>query len=302
MYKRLAQILPKEIIKFNEDLQKYSTFGIGGKALAVLEPRNKAELIKCVKGCKRLSLKYLVVGNGSNLLFSTRNLRRVVITTKKMQDKISYYQTRVVVNAGMMISEFILWCKDKGFSGLENLFGIPATVGGMVMMNASAFGCSIYDNLEYVEVFEKGKVKIIDKRQIALEPHKTNLLESAKIILSVCFSFDRLAPSVIASKIKEVACLRQKRQPVGKSAGCVFRNPLGNSAGKIIDELGFKGYKINDSFVSEKHANFIINLESATDTDVKKIIKVIQNKAKKEKGITLEREIEFIGDRDEYYW
>ena len=299
--KQFEQYLPKEIIKKGAVLSSFTTFGIGGKCLAVLLPRNKRELIACVKACKVLNKRFQVLGNGSNILASSKNTRRVFIVTTNMEKVINLHETSVNVGAGTHISELILWCEEKGLSGLECLFGIPATIGGCVMMNAGAFGQETYDCLEAVEIYNEGKVQLIDKNNISYSHHKTSLLNSSAIVLSAEFNFKRLAPSVIRSKIKEVMQKRTLTQPKGKSAGCVFRASQGIPAGKLIDELGLKGLRVGGAVVSDIHANFIINDGGATDKDVKKLIEIIQLKLKEKTGFEFEREIEYIGDRDDYY-
>ena len=299
--RKFEQYLPKEIIKRGEELKNYTTFGIGGKCSAVLLPRTKQELIKSIKTCKLLNARFQVLGNGSNVLAFSKPTRRVFIVTTNMDKKITMNKTSVVVNSGVMLGELIMWCKEQGLSGLESLYGIPATIGGAIMMNAGAFGCEIFDCLESIDVYDKGKTKTISKDQIAKAHHYTSLLKSALVILSAKFKFNRLAPSVIFSKIKEAIEKRTLSQPKGKSAGCVFRAVNGVSAGKIIDELGLKGLRVGGAVVSDVHANFIINDNFATDQDVKTLIERLQFELYTKKGITLEREIEYIGDRDEYY-
>ncbi len=300
--KILEKILPINIIKYNVYLRDYSTFGIGGKTVCLLEPTTIKELIKCIKACITNKFKYQVIGNGSNILFKSSNEKRVIITTKKLERIFKLKGDEVCVSAGVFISELILWCKDKGLSGLEELYGIPATIGGMVMMNAGAFNRQIFDNLIEIETLCKGKKKTIKKEDIKIGHHFTNLLKTDTIVLSAKFKFQRLAPSVISSKIKEIIKLRLEKQPLGKSAGCVFR-PTSDKvpAGLLIDKAGLKGLSVGGAVVSEKHANFILNSGAASDKDVKALIKIIKTKVKEQFNISLKREIEFIGDRDGYY-
>lgn len=302
MYKKLEQYVPKEIIKYNEEMKNYSTFGIGGKVSAIIFPRNKRELIFSISACEKLRFKFQVVGNASNILFNSKSSRRVIITTRNMVDQIALHQTKVLVSAGKNINELILWCKDRGLSGLEGLYGIPATVGGMVMMNAGAFGCQIYDKLKSIEVYHNGKCLILDASKVEIGHHYTKLLKSKMIILSAEFCLERLASSVIASKIKEVITKRKEKQPQGKSAGSVFTALKdGTPAGKIIDDAGLKGLRVGGAVVSLKHANFIINDKNATSQDVKILSKKIIESVYEKYKVILKREIEYIGERDAYY-
>ena len=299
--KQLYKLLPRKIIKENEPLKNYTTFNIGGETIALLEPRTKQELIKCVKACRALNVKWQVIGNGSNLLASSKKNNRVIIVTTKMQFKPRLHQSTLTVSSGTMVSQLVLWCAERGLSGLENLYGIPATIGGMVMMNAGAFGFEMSKVIENIEVFDGQRVKILPASAIEFSHHKTSLLKTNFVVLSVDLKVSRLAPSVIYSKIKEICLLRREKQPLGKSAGSVFRQVDSFlPAGLLIDKAGLKGAKVGGAVVSEKHANFIINEGFATDSDVKNLVLKIEKTVKEKFDIVLEREIEYIGDRDEY--
>jgi len=298
----LEKKLDKSIIEYNTEIKNYSTFGIGGKVLAVIKPRNQKELIDSVKVCEKLKLKFQVIGNGSNILFKTKPTKRVFITTKFMLPDYKIKGDKIIVSAGTLFADFTSFLIEHGFSGLEELCGIPATIGGMVMMNAGAFGKQIFDYIESIDVLDFGKVKKLNKSEILCGHHYTNLLKTNKIVLSVTFKLERLAQSVVKSKCREISLQRNEKQPKGKSLGSVFRMTKNNiPAGLIIDRANLKGLKINDAIVSEKHANFIINLNKATDVDVKKLISLIKQKVKEKFNINLKREIEYIGERDGFY-
>ena len=279
--KELKQLLPKEITTFFVEMKDYSTIGIGGKVLALIKPRNIKELILSVKRCRKSGIKYQVVGNLSNVLLKSNYTRVIIITTRNMERQYFLNKTELVVSSGTYISELIEWCIDKGLSGLEELYGIPATIGGMVMMNAGAFNKQIFDNIVEIEILSKGKVKTIKKEDVVVGHHTTSLLKTDNIILSVKFKLERLAPSVIKSKCKEVVLRRLEKQPKEKSLGSVFLPTIdGVPAGLIIDKLGLKGLTIGGAKISEKHANFIINTLNATDADVKTLIKIINTNVK----------------------
>lgn len=298
----LEKNIDKEIIEYNAEMKNYSTFGIGGKVLALIKPRDKKELISAVKECQRLRIKYQVIGKGSNILFKSKSTKMVFITTRFMKPEYKLNNNLVSVSAGTLFCDFMSYLTNLGFSGLEELCGIPATIGGMVLMNAGAFGKSIFDNLIEIEVFENGKVKILNKRDIEYSHHYTSLIKSNKIIISATFKLEKNTSSVIKSKCREICLMRNEKQPSGKSAGSVFKMTKENiPAGLIIDKANLKGLKINDAMVSDKHANFIINLGQATDIDVKSLIKIIQKQIKEKYNISLEREIEYIGERYEFY-
>ena len=192
--------LDKTIIDFNAEMKDYSTIGIGGKVLALIKPRCKRELINAVNECERLKFKYQVIGNGSNILFNSEPSDIVIITTRFMEMEYQVLNNVVTVSAGTLFCNFINYLTDKELSGLEELYGIPATIGGMVMMNAGAFNKSIFDCLLNIEVLENGKVKKLNKDEIEYGHHYTNLLKYNKIILSVTFTLESLDKDVIKSK------------------------------------------------------------------------------------------------------
>ena len=240
------------------------------------------------------------MGNGSNLLAPSKKTDLVIVCTRAI-DEVTYVRHNTVkATCGTNINKLIMWCANSEISGLESLFGIPATVGGMVVMNAGAFGTSIFDRLKEITVFDDGKVETVKASEIETRHHWSQLLNSGKIVLDATFQLEVDSKENIFARIKEVTALRQHKQPKGHSAGSVFKNPTITAAGKLIEDAGLKGRKVGGAYVSKKHANFIIS-ENATDKQVKKLIKIIQKKVLKKFGINLEREIEYIGEVDENY-
>ncbi len=292
----LEKFIPRAIISYGESMSEKTTFGIGGKVRAYVEPRTKKELIKAVKACEELSLRYKVIGGGSNLLFSSNNLDMVVISTRKMKGKITLHETTVRASAGVMAGELILWCAQHGLSGLEHLFGIPATIGGMAVNNAGAFSHQMSDVVESVMVLDGSVVKILSASELGFSYHHSNLMGSGLVVLAVEMKLERLASSVIYSIIKETISAREKSQPKGKGAGSVFKRCGEVSAGKLIDSANLKGTREGGAEISEKHANFIINRGGATSNDVLKLIDKAEQEVYNKFGVRLEREIEYIGE------
>ncbi len=297
MCEKLSEYLPKSILFLGESMAKHTTFNIGGEVAAYVEPRNKNELVKCVRVCEKLGAHYKVIGNASNLLFSSQKQDLVVISTRKMKADFLLHGTTLKVSAGANINEVVLWCAERGLSGLENLFGIPATVGGMAIMNAGAFHHDMREVVESVEVLFEGKKRTLSKTEIGFEYRSTKLKNSKIIVLSVELSLKHLAPSVIYSIIKERVNERKEKHPLGHSAGCVFKfTSLNVPAGKLIDEAGLKGERVGGAVVSEKHGNFILNDGGASSSDVVELIEKIQARIEKCYGIKLEQEIEYVGE------
>lgn len=297
MHKREILALLQKFNAKNDNLAKYTTFGIGGKAIVAF-PKSQEELTFCLSILKRNNLDFKIIGCGSNLLAPSRKINLIIVCTKEMSFDIKQEGNIVSVSSGVSLGQFIMWCANNGLSGLENLYGIPATIGGAVVMNAGAFNVSIFDKLQSVKIFENGKTLSILARDIKIDYHWTELLNSGKVVLEANFKLENDSQENIFSRLKEIAQKRSEKQPTGKSAGSVFKNPKLAPAGKLIDDAGLKGKRIGNALISTKHANFIIS-EGASDKQVKKLINLAQKKVYKKYGIKLEREIEYIGEKDE---
>lgn len=296
MCKRIGTLLSKQILK-KANLSEFTTFKVGGKAKVVC-PRNEKELVQTLRTLEKNKICYKVIGNGSNLLASDSAHKTIFVCTKNMQSVLDLYENYLTVSAGTFASEVILFCKSHQLSGLENLFGIPATIGGMVAMNAGAFKTNIFDHLINIKAFYNSEIVMIDPQSVEKRNHFTELLGSGVTILSATFELDLSSEEEIAEKIRHVSNQRFEKQPKGNSAGCVFVNPEGDSAGRIIDLAGLKNTRIGNAFISDKHANFIIS-ENARFEDILKLISLVQKTVFEKFGIWLETEIEIIGEKHE---
>lgn len=293
MSKKLRELLPNEIIK-KDYLKNYTTFRIGGRA-TIIEVRSQSELEETALALSKEGIKFMIVGNGSNLLCSSLPHKKVFIVTALMADEFILEGQRVTVSSGTNINQLIRYAEKHELSGLENLFGIPATVGGMIVMNAGAFGSEVFDHLVSIKVLKDGRVQTLQASMIKRETHCTELLNSGVVVLSATFDLEPKPFEVIDETINRITKQRLEKQPKGNSAGCVFRNPVGDSAGRLIDAAGLKGSKCFRAYVSEKHANFIIS-NRASSWQVVRLIKRVQSKVYKKFGVRLKPEIEYVGD------
>lgn len=277
------------------DAKKYCTFGIGGKVKIIVKPSSVSQLVKavCASGGKAI-----VIGNGSNILFSDAGVSRPIITTKFIKDEIMFNGNLVTVNAGCSLSKFIIECAKRGFGGCEKLFGIPATIGGALYMNAGALGCEISNKLSSVKVLQGMDVKRLNKNELAFGYRKSPFMDLNATILEATFLLDEKATFDIEEQIKSAMFWRQEHQPAGKSAGSVFKKAV-EPAGYLIDQCGLKGMRVGGAVVSNKHANFIVNSGNALAKDVLELICIIKNKVYQDYKILLEEEILYIGDNNE---
>lgn len=286
-------LIPDLKVEFNKSLKKHTTFGVGGNAKFFITANSFYSLSEVINLLKRYRRKYKILGNGSNVLIADDGFSGAIV--KLNVSEIYYSGDLVRATSGATVKSLIDFCVAHSLSGVENLIGIPATVGGAVVMNASAFGQSISDTISYVEVIDNGKLKRIDKSCCRFTYRGSRF--KGKNIPVVCagFRFNRKPQTDIENAIKEVL-EKRKRFPQGKSCGSVFRNPDGDFAGRLIDQCGLKGYRYGGAVVSEKHANFIINDKNASATDVDAIINKIKLSVKDITGITLLEEVERLGN------
>ncbi len=273
-------------------LSEFSTFGIGGPIQHLVEVTTLPELREALLFAQTKSLPFLVVGKGSNCLFSDRGFEGVVIV-----NKISFcewHPTSVKVGAGYSFALLGVQSARKGFSGLEFASGIPATVGGAVFMNAGANGQETATSLESVHYMHPdGREETWTRAELQYGYRTSPFQTLPGVILAATFRLGSCGQA--RQKQLEIVDYRLKTQPYKeKSAGCIFRNPAqGKSAGALIEQCGLKGVQVGGAKVSEIHANFIVNVGGAQAKDVLELIGVIQKTVLKKTGIHLEPEVRF---------
>lgn len=281
----------------NVPLSKYTTYKTGGTAKAFVYPKDITSLISLLKILKSKSIKYKILGNGSNVLFSDRIYNGVIIKLDEFDNIEFFGKDKVRVGAGYSLMKLSLLTAKKGFSGLEFASGIPGSIGGAVYMNAGAYK----SDMGYVVVQTKvltPDFKIISLENKELDFHyRTSFFKTHPdyICLEAIIKLTKGEKSKIEDVIKERRKRRIGSQPLEyPSAGSVFRNPEDNFAGKLIEDLGLKGKKIGGAMVSDKHANFIVNYNHATSNEIKRLIDEVHDKVKTEYGIDLKVEQEFV--------
>lgn len=294
--KKIGLFLPKQIIK-NDRLSNFTTFKIGGRA-NIICPRTILEFVKTLKVLDGLNVCYKVIGAGSNLLADSKPHKTIYVCTAEIGEDFIINQNQITVSAGANINQVILFCRDNNLSGLENLFGIPATIGGMVVTNAGAFGVNIFDKLVEIKVYKNQKVESVNPAKIKKQNHWTELINSGTVVLSATFELSHKDVESISNNIRAFATRRSQTQPKGNSAGCVFSNPKGESAGRLLDQAGLKGQRVGKAIISDIHANFIIS-EHANSKDVLQLVLKAQKQVYQKFGIWLVPEIEFIGDKND---
>ncbi|MDD6942375.1 MAG: UDP-N-acetylmuramate dehydrogenase [Bacilli bacterium] len=284
-------------VEANVSLSKYTTYRVGGIALAMVYPKSVKKLISLVKLLTGSKIKYKVIGNGSNLLFSDKNFDGVIIKLTELTNIKFLSYNKIRVEAGYSLPKLSLLVAKKGLAGLEFASGIPGTVGGAIFMNAGAYKSDMGYIVQSVRVLTPDcKIITFENREMDFHYRSSFLQKHPEYIcLDAVIKLKKGDKELLDEVIKERRARRIESQPLEyPSAGSVFRNPEGNFAGKLIEDLGLKGYRIGGAMVSEKHANFIINYDNATSADIKNLIDYVHDRVMDEYNIDLKIEQEFV--------
>lgn len=281
----------------DKPLSELSTIGIGGKARFYTEAKTISEMSSLLFYCFENELPYFILGKGSNTLFSDDGFDGLVIA-----NRISYFEItgeNVDVGAGMSFSLLGIKTAREGLQGLEFASGIPATVGGAIYMNAGANGQETKDVLlEVLYLDEEGSLQILSKEELTFGYRTSSFQQKKGAIVGARFALSRF------DKAREhqlkILDYRMQTQPYkDKSAGCVFRNPEGKGAGALIDSCGLKGHRVGGAEVSLMHANFLINREGATASDILTLGKEVRDEVARKTGVILEWELRAISSNGE---
>lgn len=294
------------IIKYDEPLGPHTSLKIGGRAMCYLEVRSLNFIERFIKyradytpelgAASRL----FVLGGGSNILFSDSRYDGYIVCIKglgeikelKGQDS---DDVLVSAGAGVMLQGLMNYAKDHGYSGLEGMTGIPGTIGGAIYGNAGSYGCDIASLVKSVTVIDsKGQIRDILDNELRFRYRGSNILDG-EIILSARIKLRQSSKELVSSEMKSILERKKASQPIDqKSAGCVFKNPQGQSAGRLIEQAGCKELNQGDIAVSQLHANFFINRDKGTCKDFLILMDKVREKVFINFALELEPEIKII--------
>lgn len=266
-------------------LSAWTTIGIGGNARSVTVVRSRGEL-------EDTAPRGLVIGGGSDILVSDDGYDGDVIINRT--SGIVRQCNTVIADSGVRLPVLCKYLAECGLSGLEWACGIPGTVGGATVMNAGAFGGSISDRLVYADVLRNGRTVRMTNAELGFGYRCSGLL-SDDTVLCAAFELFPDIPRNIVRRCADHNALRRRKQPIGKTAGSVFKNPPGVSVGRVLDEAGLKGARAGGAVISDVHANVIVNTGGATAKDVCTLIAKMKS-ALAERNIPAHEEIIYIGD------
>lgn len=277
-------------------LSTLTTYKTGGIAKLVVYPNNINNLKQLLKLIHKHNIKYFILGKGSNTLFSDKEFNGVIIKLDKLNN-FEIKETEIYVESGMILSKLVQASVKNELTGLEFAIGIPGTIGGAIYMNAGAYGSKMSNIVKSVIVLdEKLQIEEIPLEKLKFD-YRYSIFQANKNLICVAanIKLEHGNHDEIDSKIKENLLKRKNSQPLEyPSAGSVFRIPEGNYAGKIIEELGLKGKNIGGAEISTKHANFIINKNNASSSDILNLIKLVQKEVKDEYKIDLKLEQQLV--------
>jgi UDP-N-acetylmuramate dehydrogenase len=300
-------------VRLDEPLAPHTTMRVGGSADLLAVARDATELVGIVRFARGGAVPYVILGRGSDLIVSDRGIRGLVILCRAEGYRVD--GELLIAEAGLPLARAATLAQQAGLTGLEFGLAIPGTVGGAVWANAGAHGSDIgavlqsatilkADGTEHVEAaadlalaYRDSRLKHEPAAELGGRAAEDAGPGSGDIILTATFHLSPESPAVIRQRLDEIRRWRQEHQPIGlPSAGSVFRNPPGDSAGRLIDACGLKGRRVGGATISDKHANFIVNDMGATAADVRRLAELARSAVAEQFGIQLVYEVQFMGD------
>ncbi|MDP4553093.1 UDP-N-acetylmuramate dehydrogenase [Alkalihalobacillus macyae] len=296
---RLAETLRKEDvgrIRVNEPMSKHTTIRIGGPADLLIEPKNTESLRKIMKAIYEHDVKWRAIGRGSNLLVSDNGIDGVVIKLGKGMDDLELNGTELRVAGGHSLIKLVTFISKEGLSGFEFAGGIPGSVGGAVYMNAGAHGSEISDILtKALVLFKDGSLEWLTNEEMEFSYRTSILQQRSGIVVEAIFDLKKGNKDSIIAEMNKNKDYRSDTQPWKEPCcGSVFRNPLPNHAGKLVEQSGLKGRQIGGAQISNMHGNFIVNVGGAKAEDVLALINLVKKTVKNRYDIDLQTEVEIV--------
>ncbi len=274
----------------NEPLSRHTSMGVGGPASVMAFPRSADELRHALGVRRDLGVPHRVLGGGSNLVVVDEGLDELVVNTQDVARVTLGEDGRVTAEGGANLIRLVVRCCRAGWAGMQSAVGIPGSVGGAAVMNAGAYGFSISDVMREIVVLDENGERSAPPEGWRFHYRGSSIPEGAAVA-SVSLQLVAGDAAALGSEIRELQLQRVRSQPGGRNAGCVFKNPPGAAAGKLIDEAGLKGLRRGAAVVSPKHANFVVNEGGARAEDVIAILESVAEAIRKRSGIELELEV-----------
>lgn len=295
------QQIPGVRLKRDEPLAPYTSMKIGGPADYFAEVDHQAALIELLHALERGNIDFCLLGNGSNVLISDRGVRGAVIRLagdfKRLEWNEEGDTVRARVGGAYGVTRLVREAARKGYAGLEFAEGIPGTVGGALFMNAGAYGSEFEKIVVRVRGVGRGGEPYEFRRDEMQFTYRDSHLPSGMVVTRVEMCLQRADPERIGAKVRTLTARRKDSQPSGfPNSGSMFRNPPGDFAGRLIEAAGLKGKRIGQCQISERHANFFINLGGARALEVRRLMMLAQDEVRRQFGVELAPEVKFLGE------
>lgn len=294
--------IAKENIQYQEQMAKHTTFKIGGPAECLIKIENVEDLKEILKIATQNNIPVTIIGNGSNVLILDKGIPGITlkINIEKIEKQEKENKIELTVGAGEKLGKLARMCLKEEIKGLEELSGIPGTIGGAVRMNAGAHGKEIKDLVKEVKCLDyQGKEKTFEAQELQFGYRTSRFKKEKYIITEVTLEMQKGKKEEIKAKMEEYASYRKEKQPIEyPNAGSTFKRGKDFITAKLIDEAGLKGYAIGDAVISTKHSGFVINKGNATAKEVLALVEYIKKTIEQKFGKKIELEIEIIGVDD----
>lgn len=295
----IAALVDRGMISPDSDLARLTTYKFGGPARYYAEPESESELLVLAQAISKAPVNVLVLGRGSNLVIADAGFDGVVVHLGSSFGGIAIDDAgRIVAGAAAPLASVARFGIEPGRGGLEFLIGIPGSVGGAVRMNAGCHGSETREFLETARVVDLVRGTVAERMPADLElTYRSSNLQATDVVVAATFRTTPSDPVAVRNRIREITVWRREHQPGGTyNAGSVFKNPPEDSAGRLIDALGLKGFRVGLVSVSDRHANFFVAKEGASAQDLYDLVWAVRRRVGEARNVWLEPEIQFVGE------
>ncbi|HIY62833.1 MAG TPA: UDP-N-acetylmuramate dehydrogenase [Candidatus Mediterraneibacter stercoripullorum] len=298
LYRELAAVSGEENVLRDEPMSRHTTFRIGGPADYFVTPKDKGEIKKIIKFCRKEQVPFYVIGNGSNLLVGDRGYRGVIIQIFKQMSKIEVDGEQIMAQAGALLSKLAAAALDASLTGFEFASGIPGTLGGALRMNAGAYGGEMKQVVLSADVLTPaGDFITLSVDELGMGYRTSIISKNDYVVIDALLQLKKGNKEEIKAQMADLREKRVSKQPLEYgSAGSTFKRPEGYFAGKLIDDAGLRGFRVGDAQVSEKHCGFVINRGNATAAEVRELMQIVSERVEEKFGVRLQPEVRCIGE------
>ena len=282
----------------NEPMSRHTSFGIGGPAEVLAIPHTPQALWQLLQTCHEGGCLPLVLGNGTNIIVRDGGIRGGVIKIGQRLSAVRRAGRNLIAQGGASLAKLCLTAADCGLGGLGFAAGIPGTVGGAIWMNAGANGGDVGQYVTELRAFDcEGQELLLGHDDLDFAYRHSSLQGQHRVVVEVTFALVEGEPQALRAQLCEAILARCLKQPVAQpSAGCIFKRPPNDFAGRLVEAVGGKGLRVGGAQISRKHANFIVNVGGATARDVLELIERVRHRVYEEHGVSLETEVCVTGE------